>query len=167
MQGNEHLDEELLVLGLQRQRKAVDNRAEYLEQLADAVKVLRLVDEPQEDVVDLLADKGAQPEELAVDAMQHRLEEVALARILRVEELQQLQHKLLVNHALADRRLKVAALEEAQEELVHQIQVRPARLQGRVVLLRVKVGILARRQCPEQICRYLQRKNHNFLLFNK
>lgn len=121
MQGNEHLDEELLVLGLQRQRKAVDNRAEYLEQLADAVKVLRLVDEPQEDVVDLLADKGAQPEELAVDAMQHRLEEVALARILRVEELQQLQHKLLVNDALADRRLKVAALEEAQEELVHQI----------------------------------------------
>jgi hypothetical protein len=45
VQRDQHLDEELLVLGLEGQRKSVDDRAEDLEELAHAVKVLSLVDE--------------------------------------------------------------------------------------------------------------------------
>lgn len=48
---------------------------------------------PEEYVVDLFPDEGSQAEELAVDAMQHGLEEVALARVFAVEQLQQLTIK--------------------------------------------------------------------------
>ena len=41
---------------------------------------------PIESVVDLLADVGAQTQELAVDAMQYCLQEVSFSRILAVEE---------------------------------------------------------------------------------
>ena len=50
----ERAEEELLVLLLEREREAVDDRAEDLEQLGDAVVPLRLVDETVEDVVDRL-----------------------------------------------------------------------------------------------------------------
>jgi len=122
MQGNQHLDQELLVLRLQGQGEPVDNGAEDLEQLAHAVEVLRLVDEAQEEVVDLLADEGAQPEEFAVDAVQDRLEEVPLPRVLAVKQLQQLKYELLVDDLLADARLKVGGLQETQKELVNQLQ---------------------------------------------
>lgn len=49
-------------------------------------------DEPEEDVADVLADVGAQAEELAVHAVQNGLQEVALSRVLRVEQVEQLQH---------------------------------------------------------------------------
>lgn len=78
---------------LQRQRESIDDAAENLQQLPDPVKVFRLVDEAQKNVVDLLPDERAQPQELAVNAMQHCLEKVALTRILRVEQLQQLQKR--------------------------------------------------------------------------
>jgi hypothetical protein len=69
------------VLLLQGQGKAVDDGAEDLEQLGDAVVPLGVVDELEEDVVDGAADEGAQVEELAVDPVQRRLEEVALSRV--------------------------------------------------------------------------------------
>ena len=43
---DQDLDEELLVFGLQREREAVDDAAKDLQELANAVEVLRLVDEP-------------------------------------------------------------------------------------------------------------------------
>ena len=67
---------------LERQREAVDDRAQDLEKLGDAVVPLRLVHEGVEDVVDGLADEGAVGHELAVDAVQDRLEVVSLARVL-------------------------------------------------------------------------------------
>ena len=78
------------MLLLERQREAVDDAAEDLEELGDAVVALGLVDEAVKCVVDLLADVGAEAEELAVDAVQDGLEEVALARVLAVEEVEQL-----------------------------------------------------------------------------
>ena len=87
MQGNQHFDQELLVLLLQRQRKAVDYAAQDLQQLADTVKVLGLVDIPQEDVVDLLPNERPQTEKFAVDSMQNGLQKVAFARIFAVEQL--------------------------------------------------------------------------------
>lgn len=49
--------------------------------------------EPEKDVIDLLADEGPQSEEFAVDPMQDRLEEVAFARVLAVEQLEQLDDR--------------------------------------------------------------------------
>ena len=66
-----------------------------------------------------------------------------------------LQDEFLVDDLLADGRLKVTGLEEAQEELVNQLEVRPRGLQGRVVLLRVEVRVVTRRQSAEQVGRYL------------
>jgi hypothetical protein len=62
-----------------------------LQQFTDAVKVLGLVDEAQENIVDLFSNEGAQSQEFSVDTMKHSFEKVTFARIFRVEELQQLE----------------------------------------------------------------------------
>ena len=54
----------------------------------------------------LLADVGPESEELAVDPVERRLEEVALARVLRVEQIEQVQDELLVNVPLHQRWLQ-------------------------------------------------------------
>ena len=54
--------------------------------------------------------------------MKHRLEEVSLARVFGVEELEKLEHELLVDDLLADARLEIRRLEEPQEEFVHELQ---------------------------------------------
>ena len=46
MQGNEHPDQKLLVLRLERKSKAIDYAAQDLQQLAHPVKVLCLVNKP-------------------------------------------------------------------------------------------------------------------------
>ena len=92
VQRKQDLDQKLLVLHLERQGKAVDDAAEDLQQLAHSVKVLRLVDEAQENVVDLLADEGPQTQKLAVDPVQDSLQEITLPRVLTVKQFQQLQH---------------------------------------------------------------------------
>jgi hypothetical protein len=55
------------VLLLEGQRKAVDDAAQDLQQLRDAVVALRLKNEAVEHVVDGLADEGPVHHELAVD----------------------------------------------------------------------------------------------------
>jgi len=75
------------VFGFERQSEAVDDAAENLEQFPDSVELLRLVDEAEEDVVDVLAYERAKAEELAVDTVQHGLEAVPLAWVLRIEQL--------------------------------------------------------------------------------
>lgn len=171
--------EERLVLVLERERKAVDDRAEDLEQLGDAVVPLRLVHELEEDVVDRAPDERAQVEEFAVDAVQRRLEKVALARVLAVEELEQLwgesafrcerceqwqkshlEDKLLVDVPLGDVGVEVGALDEPQEELVDDLEVRPRELEHGLVLLgvvRVAGRVHRRRDRAEQVRRELVR----------
>lgn len=142
------------MLVLERQREPVDDRAEDLEELRDTVVPLRLVDERVEDVVDRLADEGAVRHELAVDAVQDRLEVVALARVLRVEQLEQPEEEVGVEVALDDLWVRLVAHDEAQQELVHVLQVRPRGLEGRLVLLRVvggRAGLPARRERAEEV----------------
>lgn len=62
---------------------------------------------PKKYIIYLFAYERPQAEKLAVDAMQHGLEEVTLPGVLAVEQLEQLQYKLLVDHALANGRLEV------------------------------------------------------------
>mmetsp|Transcript_68021 Transcript_68021/g.142042 ORF Transcript_68021/g.142042 Transcript_68021/m.142042 type:complete len:273 (+) Transcript_68021:345-1163(+) len=90
VQGDESLDQEVLVFILQRQREAIDDTSKDFKQLANTVVSLALVDDFEEHVLDSSADEGAEGHELAVDAMQNRLQIVPLTRILGVEELQQL-----------------------------------------------------------------------------
>lgn len=87
--------------------------------------------------------------------MENGFQKITFSRILRVEELQQLQHELLIDHTFTDGGLKVGALEKPQEKFVDQLQVRPTRFQRRIVFLRVEIGIFARRQGPKQVGRYL------------
>jgi hypothetical protein len=87
---HKHAAEEDAVLALQGQGKAIDNRAHNLEQLWDAVVPLRLVHKRIKNVVDRLANKGAQRQKLAIQAVQRRFQKVALARVLPVKQLQQL-----------------------------------------------------------------------------
>lgn len=116
---------------------------------------------PKEYVVDLLPNESPKSEKLAVDTVQDGFEEIPFSRIFRVEQLEQLQDELLIDHPFTDGRLKVGTFEETQEELVDELQVRPARLQRRVVFFGIKVGILARRQRSEQVGRYLKITNIN------
>ena len=73
------------MLLFERQSKAVDDGAEDLQQLSDAIVVLGLKDEPVEDVVDGLADEGAVHHELAIDAVENGLQVLALPWVLAVE----------------------------------------------------------------------------------
>jgi hypothetical protein len=108
----------------------------------------------EENVVDLPPYEGPQAEELAVDAVQRRLEQVPLPRVLAVEQGEQVHDEHLVDILLGDARLELDRLETPEEELVDEVQVRPARLQARLVLLRVESGARCAavgRQRPEEV----------------
>eukprot|EP00983_Pelagomonas_calceolata_P134309 1162049-Pelagomonas_calceolata.AAC.7 len=112
-----------LVLFFERHCKAVDDGAQDFQQLSDAVMALGFEDEAVEDVVDGLADEGPMYHELAVDAVQDGLEVVALARVLRVKQLQQLEDELLVDVLLGDLGIRVIGHDVAQQELVHNLHL--------------------------------------------
>ena len=88
VQGQEHFNEKILVLVLERQSEAVDYATQDLEELGYAVVSLGLINEAMERVVDLLAYVGPQAQELAVDSMQDCLQEVTFAWIFAVEQRQ-------------------------------------------------------------------------------
>ena len=111
----------------------------------------------------LLANVGPEPEEFPVDPVESRLQEVPLARVLRVEEIEQVQDELLVDVPLHQRwlrdvnlrislddpriafassllsYLKVGGFEHPEEEFVHELEVGPRGLQRRLVLLRIEL----------------------------
>ena len=67
---------------------------------------------PEEDMVDVFSDVRAQPQKLAVDAMEDGFEEVSLSWVFCVEELQQLDDKRLVNVLFGESRVQLRALQE-------------------------------------------------------
>ena len=73
MQRYEHLLQELLVLLLEWDGETVYDAAQYFKQLGNAIELLMLINEPQEYVVYLLADVGAQTQEFAINTMQYGL----------------------------------------------------------------------------------------------
>ena len=67
---------------------------------------------PEEYVVDVSPDVRTKTEELAVDAMENSLQEIPLATVLRVKELQELDDKGLVDVSLGERGVQVSALQK-------------------------------------------------------
>uniref|UniRef100_A0A1I8IGB6 DH domain-containing protein n=1 Tax=Macrostomum lignano TaxID=282301 RepID=A0A1I8IGB6_9PLAT len=85
VQRQQHLHEELLVLSLQRQRKSIDDAAQNLKQLANTIELLSLIDEPQENIINLLPNESSQAEKFAIDSVENSFQKVALSRIFAVE----------------------------------------------------------------------------------
>jgi hypothetical protein len=88
MQRKQHLEQKHFVLLFQRQSETVDDAAEDLEKFGNAVVVFRLIYELVENVVDLLANVGAETKKFAVDPVQGCFQKVSLSRIFRVEQVQ-------------------------------------------------------------------------------
>ena len=57
--------------------------------------------------------------------MKSGFEKISLSRIFRIEELEQLDDESLVDVLFRDCRLEVWRLEESEEELVDELQMRP------------------------------------------
>lgn len=70
VEGQQDPRQEDLVFLLQGQSKAINDGAEYFEQLGDSVEPLSLVGKLEEDVVDGPPDERSQVEELAVDSVE-------------------------------------------------------------------------------------------------
>lgn len=143
-----------LVLLLQRQRKSVDDGSENLEQFGDTIKSLGFVCKLEEDVVDRSADEGAEVEEFAVDAVECRLEEITLSGILRVEEVEELQHKAVIYVGFCYVRVEVLTFNEAKEEFIDDLDMRPCDLQNGLVLFRIEslaLGVYGRGNRSEQV----------------
>lgn len=113
---------------------------------------LCLIDKPMKCVVDLFADVSSKAEEFSIDTMQNGLEEVALTRVLTIEQIEQLHEELLIDVLLGCVGLKVRRLQEPQEKLVNNLEVGPGRLQIRFVLFRV------------EFCTYIKRKYYAYSL---
>ena len=138
------------MLLLERYSEAVNNGAEYLEQLPYPVVSLRFVDEPVEDVAYRSSYEGPVAHELPVYPVQYGLEVVALPGVLGVEELHEVQAEVLVDVLLGHLGVDLGADDEPEEELVDHLEVGPARLQHRLVLLRVEV-VRGGRQRPADV----------------
>lgn len=77
---------------------------------------------PEKNVIDLFTYKRAKPQKFAINTVQDRFQKITFARVLRIEQFQQLQHKLLIDDAFTDGRLKVRTLQEPESYKVpHQV----------------------------------------------
>ena len=79
--------------------------------------------------------------------MKDCLQEVSFSRIFAVKQLEELQHKRLVDEAFGGVGFEVGGFEKSQEEFVDELHMRPAGFEGGFVFLGVKLrsgGVLTR-----------------------
>jgi hypothetical protein len=88
---DKHPGEESLVLFLQGQGEAVDDRTKNLEQLRNTVVPFGLVNKLEENVVDGSSDEGSKIEEFTVDTVQRGLQEIPFPGVFTVEKLEELK----------------------------------------------------------------------------
>ena len=87
--------------------------------------MLRLVHKSVEDIGYGPVDEGSVQYELAVDAMQYRLQAVTLTGVLGVEQFHELKTESLVDVLLSGLGIDLRANNEADEKFVHHLEVRP------------------------------------------
>lgn len=59
--------------------------------------MFRFIDKPIEHIIYLFPNESPQSQEFSIDPVQSRFEQVSLARILRIKQIQQLQHEFLID----------------------------------------------------------------------
>lgn len=138
MEGNQHAHQEGLVFFLQWKSKPIYDGSQDLQQLSDAVVPFRFIDKVEENVVDRASYGSPKIEKLSIDSVEGGLEEIAFSWILRIEEFQEVQNEELIDVAFGNVRVEIRTLDEPQEELVDYLEVRPGKLQDRLILFRVK-----------------------------
>lgn len=163
VQGQQGPPKEHFVLLLERQREAVDDGAQDFQQLRRPMVAirrrrplpLRLIHKPVEGVRDGPANKHTQRHELAVNAVEDGLEVFAFTRVLRVKQLQQRGHEVLVHNRTGHLGVRLVGHDEPAEHLVRDLHVRPRRLQPRFIVLRIQtvVGRGPHRQGAKQVGR--------------
>jgi len=130
--------EEKLVLFFQWQSESVDDGSQYFEQFGNTVEALGFINELEEDVVDGSSNERTKVQELAIDPMKGGLQEIPLPWILRVEKLKQLQDEMVVDVLLGVVGIEILAFNEAQKELVDNLNMWPGNLEDRLILFWVK-----------------------------
>ena len=95
---------------------------------------LCLVDEVEEDIVDASSNGSTEVQEFSVYPMKSGFEEVALARILGVEELEKVKDECLINVSLGKVGVEIRALDETQEEFVDNLEMWPCEFEHGLVL---------------------------------
>ena len=73
-------------------------------------------------MIDLPPDVGTESQELPVNPVQHRLQEVPLPRVLAVKQLKHMEDEGLVDVSLCHGCLKVRRFKKAKEECIHQLE---------------------------------------------
>jgi hypothetical protein len=92
----------------------------------------------EEDIIDGSSDEGSQVEEFTIDTVKGSLEEVSFSRVFRVEEFQELQDKAVIDVSLGYVGVEVLTLDEPEEELIYNLDMRPGNFQDRFIFFGVK-----------------------------
>lgn len=97
----------------------------------------RLIDKVKEDVVNASSNGSTKVEEFAINPMQSRLEEVTLARIFRIKELEEVEDEGLVDISFGEVGVKIGTFYETEEEFIDNLEMRPREFEYRLIFFRV------------------------------
>ena len=134
VQGDDHRLEEVHVLLAQGHREPTDYARQDVQELRGAVELEVLVGQRVEGVRDGLADHLAARDQLGVEPVQDVLEVLALARLLGVEQLQELLDEGVRDENAQRAHLRGLVHNQLQEEVVDRLQVRPGGVHQRLVV---------------------------------
>jgi hypothetical protein len=99
---------------------------------------LGLVNEVEEYITDGSSNECTEVQELAIDPVQSSLEEIALARVFRVEKFEKVKHKGLVDVSFGHVSVEIGAFYESEEKFINDLQMRPCKFQDWFVFFRVE-----------------------------
>mmetsp|Transcript_52613 Transcript_52613/g.87146 ORF Transcript_52613/g.87146 Transcript_52613/m.87146 type:complete len:231 (-) Transcript_52613:997-1689(-) len=120
---DQHVAQKQNVLLFQRQCKAIDDGAQNLEQLGNAIVAHIQVNHRVQNVVHRLANKRAKRHTTTINAMQNHLEIVAFTRVLRIEQVNHVEQEALVN--VATNHLHIRRHHKTMEKFIHKLQMWP------------------------------------------
>lgn len=87
--------------------------------------------------------------------MKRCFEEITLARIFTVKQLEKLENKGLVDVAFTNVSVEVGTFDESEEEFVNDLKMGPGKFKDRLVFLRIKsvaCRVDLRRNGSKQVC---------------
>ena len=155
MQWNDDVLEEDDVLISQRNSESTDDTRQNVEKLGGTVKLVILVNQCKEALVDGLTDHFSSWNELGVQLVKNVFQVVTFDRLLRVKQLQELLNELRSNVDLQRSNFNCFVYNKLQEKLINSLQMWP----GRVDLIlsldtrfrKIKIGLLDVWQWPKDV----------------